>query len=106
MNSAYDASAASRPGLNESQVRHVLGNFEHADKLLSEIEGILTAASSKTAFPKFVGDITPAQTRMVEAYVARLRTQMLRVLDSIGGQPGRPAIGALRAIRVHLTTRA
>ncbi len=48
-------------------------------------------------------DITPAQTRIVEAYIARLRAQMLRVLASVGGATEKPSIGAIRAIRVHLT---
>jgi GTP-binding protein EngB required for normal cell division len=81
----------------------VVSNFRHTDKLLSEIEGILSAASSKAAFPKFIPDITPAQSRTVEAYLARVRTHMLRVLDSVGVPPGRPDIGMIRAIRVHLT---
>jgi hypothetical protein len=69
MNTGCDVTLTDRPTLNNSQLRHIVSNFQYADKLLSEIEGILTAASSKAAFPKFVPDITPAQTRIVEGYM-------------------------------------
>lgn len=89
--------------LNEFHIRKITSNFQHADRLLSEIEGVLTASSSKTAFPKYVADLTPAQTRMVENYLALLRSQMLRVLESVGGRVEPPGIGSVHAIRVHLS---
>ena len=60
-------------GLNSSQKRHLLTSCEYADKLLSEIEAVLLAASSKSPFPRFKGDIAPAQTKVVQDYVARMR---------------------------------
>jgi GTP-binding protein EngB required for normal cell division len=88
--------------LNESQRRHLLTNVQYADKLLSEIEGILTAASSKSPFPEYQVDVTPAQTKVIQDYIARIRAQMLRVLE--GQQiavPG-PKFGAIHSIRVTL----
>ncbi|MCZ2074184.1 MAG: dynamin family protein [Bryobacterales bacterium] len=90
------------PALNESQQRHLLTNVQYADKLLSEIEEILTAASSKSPFPKYQVDVTPAQTKVIQDYIARIRAQMLRVLE--GQQipvPG-PQFGAIHSIRVTL----
>jgi len=40
-------------GLNTSQKRHLLTSCQYADKLLSEIEAVLSAASSKSPFPRF-----------------------------------------------------
>jgi GTP-binding protein EngB required for normal cell division len=89
--------------LNETQQRHLLIHVQYADKLLSEIEEILTAASSKSPFPKYQVDVTPAQSKVVQDYIARIRAQMLRVLE--GQQiavPG-PQFGAIHCIRVTLT---
>jgi GTP-binding protein EngB required for normal cell division len=69
---------------------------------LSEIEAVLTVGTAKAVFPKFVPDLTPAQVRMVEAYVARLRSQMVRVLASVGIAPESPSIGSVHALHVHL----
>lgn len=94
--------AARRDSLNEAQRRHLLTTCEYADKLLSDIEGILTAAASKTAFPKYVPDLTPAQAKMVQDYIARVRAQMIRVLDSQGIQRPDPKFGSLHSVRVTL----
>ena len=88
--------------LNEIQQRRLLIHVQYADKLLSEIEGILTTASSKSPFPKYRADVTPAQSKVVQDYIARIRAQMLRVLE--GQQiavPG-PQFGAIHCIRVTL----
>ena len=88
--------------LNESQQRHLLASLQYADKLLSEIEGILTATSSKSPFPEYRVDVTPAQGKVIQDYIARIRAQMLRVLEGQGiGVPG-PQFGAIHSIRVHL----
>ncbi|MCL5746173.1 MAG: dynamin family protein, partial [Acidobacteria bacterium] len=88
--------------MNESQQRHLVTNVQYADKLLSEIEEILTAASSKSPFPKYQVDVTPVQSKVIQDYIARIRAQMLRVLE--GQQiavPG-PQFGAIHCIRVTL----
>jgi GTP-binding protein EngB required for normal cell division len=88
--------------LNEAQQRHLLVSIEHADTLLSEIEQILRAASSKTPFPKYRVDVTPAQGKVVDDYIARIRAQMLRVLEGQGIRPSGPQLGAAHSIRVNL----
>ncbi|MGA3026316.1 MAG: dynamin family protein [Bryobacteraceae bacterium] len=110
MSGEHDPSAASdvfaaRPqasGLNESHVRHLLANLQYADKLLSESEGVLTAASSGSPFPKYTIDYTPAQVRMVRDYSARFRVQMKRILDGLGIAIPGPQFGAIHSIRVDL----
>lgn len=91
-----------RSSLNESHRRRLISNFEYADKLLSEIEHILTASASKSPFPKYVQDTTPAQARVIEDYLARIRAQMIRLLPALGvGRTG-PVFGAIHSIRVNL----
>jgi len=88
--------------LNEPQRRHLWTSVQYADKLLSEIEQVLTAASSKSPFPRYRVDVSPAQSKVIQDYIARIRAQMLRILE---GQriavPG-PQFGAIHTIRVAL----
>ncbi|MGP8244891.1 MAG: dynamin family protein [Bryobacteraceae bacterium] len=93
----------STPGhLNPSQRLHLLTSCQYADKLLSEIEATLAASQSRSPFPKFKPDISPAQARVVQDYIARMRAQLVRVLDSQGVPIPAPHIGSLRSIRVTL----
>jgi GTP-binding protein EngB required for normal cell division len=97
-----DTGARATGELNENQQRHLLIHVQYADRLLSEIEEILTAASSKSPFPKYRVDVTTAQRKVTEDYIARIRAQMLRVLEGRQiGVPG-PQFGAIHSIRVTL----
>ena len=91
------------PGyLNPSQRLHLLASCQYADKLLSEIEVTLAASQSKSPFPKFKPDISPAQAKVVHDYIARMRAQLVRILDSQEVPIPAPHIGSLHAIRVTL----
>jgi GTP-binding protein EngB required for normal cell division len=95
-------SADSREPLNSSQQRHLLSSAQYADKLLSDIESILASASSKSPFPKFQIDLNPAQIKVIQDYLARIRAHMVRVLESQGIVPPPAAFRATHAIRVSL----
>jgi GTP-binding protein EngB required for normal cell division len=88
--------------LNSSQRLHLLTSCQYADKLLSEIEATLAASQSKSPFPKFKLDIPPAQAKVVQDYVSRMRAQLVRILDSQGVPIPAPHIGSIRSIRVTL----
>jgi GTP-binding protein EngB required for normal cell division len=88
--------------LSEPQRRHLLTHVQYADTLLSEIEEILIAASSKSPFPKYEIDVTPAQSKVIRDYIARIRSQMLRVLECQGIRRPGPQFGAIHCIRVTL----
>jgi hypothetical protein len=88
--------------LNSSQRLHLLSSGQYADKLLSEIEATLTASQSKSPFPKFKPDVSPAQAKVVQDYIARMRAQLVRVLDSQGVPIPSPQIGSVHSIRVTL----
>src|SRR6266545_3970302 len=89
-------------GLNSSQKRHLLTSCEYADKLLSEIEAILAGSTSQSPFPKYKQDLSPAQVKVVQDYLARLRAQMVRILHSQGMTPPGPQADSPHAIRVAL----
>ena len=91
------------PGhLNSSQRLHLLSSGQYADKLLSEIEATLVASQSKSPFPKFKPDVSPAQAKVVQDYIARMRAQLVRILDSQGVPIPAPQIGSVHSIRVTL----
>jgi GTP-binding protein EngB required for normal cell division len=88
--------------LNEFQARHLRVSCQYIDKLLVEIEGILNASASKAAFPRYLNDVVPAQRRTIEDYIARVRAQLVRILEGQGIAREKPAIPASRSIRVDL----
>ncbi len=90
--------------LNEFQARRLRVTCQYIDKLLSEISEILHTSSSKAAFPRFLPDIAPAQSRTIEDYLVRLRAQLVRVLDGQGIPRENPSIPASRAVHVALGT--
>jgi len=96
------ADTPERGDLNPSQRRHLLTSCQYADKLLTEIEAVLAAAQAKSPFPKFKPDISPAQAKVVQDYIARMRAQLVRVLDSQGVPIPAPHIGSVHSIRVTL----
>lgn len=89
--------------LNPSQRQRLLVTCKHIDKLLGNIEETLNAAASKSAFPGYIGDITPRQRKTIEDYIARLRGQLLQVLARQSLAPEEPRISATHAIHVDLT---
>ena len=97
-------SSASRSGgeLNEYQARRLRVTCQYIDKLLGDIESILNSPESKTAFPRYSAELSPEQRQSIETYVARLREQILRVLEAQGIAAQQAPIPALHAITVAL----
>ncbi|MGH9600275.1 MAG: dynamin family protein [Terracidiphilus sp.] len=91
------------PGeLNDAQQRRLSITCEYIDKLLCDVEHILHQAASNSPFPRHVVDITPAQTRVLEDHVRRLREQLLRTLAWQNMKPEPPDIPATRAVLTNL----
>jgi GTP-binding protein EngB required for normal cell division len=88
--------------LNSSQRLHLLTSCQYADKLLSEIEATLTESQSKSPFPRFKPDISATQAKVVQDYIARMRAQLVRILDSQGVPIPAPRIGSVHSVRVTL----
>jgi GTP-binding protein EngB required for normal cell division len=96
--------AERHPGeLNDPQQRHLRITCQYIDKLLSDIESVLYAATPKSPFPRYVVDITPAQARVIEDHIHRLRSQLLRTLAWQHMKPNPPDIPATRAVMTDLS---
>lgn len=92
----------SRESLNPYQANRLRITCHYIDKLLGEIEAVLNTTTSKAAFPRYINDISPAQRRTIEDYIARVRAQLVRVLEGQAIERGKPFIPASRAITVDL----
>ncbi len=72
---------ARHPGeLNEHQQSRLRVSCQYIDKLLSDVEDILHAASSPSPFPRYIVDLNPAQIRVIEDHIRRLRSQLVHTL--------------------------
>jgi GTP-binding protein EngB required for normal cell division len=89
--------------LNPFQANRLRITCQYIDKLLTEIEEILNTTASKAAFPRYATDIIPAQRRTIEDYIARVRAQLLRILEAQGIEREEPSIPASRAVHVTLS---
>jgi GTP-binding protein EngB required for normal cell division/uncharacterized protein YukE len=89
---------------NEFLAKHLRVTCQHIDRLLGEIEGVLNESSSRTAFPEYVMDITPAQQKTIEDYIARIRTRLLQVMEGQGMSGKPPNILVSRAVHSRLYT--
>jgi hypothetical protein len=93
-----------RPGqLNDPQQRHLRVSCQYVDRLLSDIESVLHAAASKSPFPRYVVDVTPAQSDAIEVHIDRMRSQLLRTLAWQQMEPQPPEIPATRAVLTDLS---
>jgi GTP-binding protein EngB required for normal cell division len=67
--------------LNSNHERRLSVTCRYIDKLLADMESILSVSSSRLAFPQYTPDLTSAQRRVVEDYIGRIRAQLVRALD-------------------------
>lgn len=89
--------------LNSNHERRLSVTCRYIDKLLADMENTLNASSSKVAFPQYIADISPAQRRVIEDYVTRIRSQLVRVLDGQGMERPQPDIPVSRSLHSTLT---
>jgi Predicted GTPases len=81
---------------------YLVVSCQHIDDLLGGIEEVLQSATSKSPFPRYILDLNPAQIRVVEDYIRRLRTQLVRTLAWQHIDPPEPTIPATRAITTRM----
>jgi len=89
--------------LNSNHARRLSVTCRHIDKLLADMEDALSVAQSKQAFPEYLMDVTPAQRRIIEDYIARMRVQLTRILKSQGIERPGPSIPVSRCLHTALT---
>lgn len=88
--------------LNASQQQRLVVTCQYVDRLLGELDGAFAEAQSGSPFARYVDDLVPAERRLVRDYVARLRAQLLRVLDGQGLSPAPRRTGLRWALLTHL----
>ena len=88
--------------LNEHQQRRLVVTCQHVDRLLADLERSFTEAHSTSPFGRYANDLAPAEQRLVHDYLARLRAQLLRMLDGQGLSPTPRRIGVRHSILTHL----
>jgi len=93
----------SEESLNSNHARRLSITCRHTDKLLADMEGALSVAESKQAFPEYLLDVTPAQRRGVEDFIGRIRIQLARILDGQGIERPEPSIPVSRCLHTALT---
>jgi hypothetical protein len=99
---ADDASNRVPGELNDVQRRRLSATCKYIDGLLCEIEHALGCAESESPFPQYVVDITPAQVRLIENHIRRLRAQLLKTLDWQHMKPEPPDIPVSRSVITDL----
>src|SRR6266498_5674989 len=70
--------------LNPSQALHLLTSARYADNLFADIESVLFASKSKSPFREYKNSFPPAQIKVIEDYLARIRAQLVRMLEAQG----------------------
>ncbi len=75
----------------------------YIDKLLADMESALHVSTSKVAFPQYAPDLSPAQRRVIEDYIGRIRAQLVRVLDGQGIERAPADIPVSRSLHADLT---
>src|SRR5580658_10330553 len=88
--------------LNDAQRRRLGVTCKYIDKLLCDIEQALHSAESTSPFVRHVVDITPAQARVIEDHIGRLRSQLLQALDWQLMKPDPPEIPVTRSVMTDL----
>jgi GTP-binding protein EngB required for normal cell division len=89
--------------LNESHRRRLLVNAQYADRLLSDVEAILSASESKSPFPKYRPDVSLHEARLIRSHIARFRDHLSRVLPAVGVESDGARFGSLHSIQVTLS---
>lgn len=88
--------------LNSSQALHLLTSARYADKLFADIESVLFASKSKSPFRQYKNSLPPGQIKVIEDYLARIRAQLVRMLEAQGIALPEPDIESSYSIRTTL----
>src|SRR5271157_3867555 len=88
------------PELSANHQRHLLSTFRYLDQVLDDAEHIM--ASARSAFPRYVADLTPVQSKVLAEYFGRFRETLLGWVSAFGMAAGGKEISALHALRVQL----
>jgi GTP-binding protein EngB required for normal cell division len=90
------------PPLNEAQRRALVTRWQEIDRLMAEVETVLSAETSKSAFPKFKTGLSPVQIRVVGDYIAGVRRELLQFANAFNVELPTAQLASLHAVRVDL----
>lgn len=93
---------SSQGTFNDAQRLHLRVSCEYLDKMLQRIEGVLHTEESASPFSRDQMDLSPAQGRVLEDYIRRLRSRILRTLAWQDIQLPPAQIPATRSIATDL----
>ncbi len=88
--------------LNEHHRRRLLVSCQYVDRLLADIESVITAETSPSLFPKYVQDLAASEKQMTQERVAKLRSQLVGLLKARSIAIPGPAISARHSIITSL----
>src|SRR5215472_100041 len=98
-----DGSNAQDRLFNEFQQNRLSVTCNYIDALLKDIEEVLNSTASKSPFPKYVSDISPAQRAAIEDYIASFRARLVRVLETVRVPLPGGRISAVHSVRTTLS---
>ena len=81
-NASAEMASIQTEQFNEAQKRRLISSASYIDKLLIDIDQILSASTSDS-LPKYKNPLTPVQVRVVRDYMKRLRRQIVHVLADL-----------------------
>jgi len=89
------------PKLTPNHERHLMGTFLYLDQLLDDAERIM--ASSRSAFPRYVADLSPVQAKVLADHFGRFREALLGWVAAFEMAAGKREVSARHALGVQFT---
>ena len=93
---------ASASGLNPYQRNRLGVSLLHVDRLLRDVEQILTEPSSRSPFRRYEADVTPEQQGVLAQSLEEIRRALVEALQRQEIVSSERKISALHAIRTNL----
>ncbi len=84
--------------LNEHHRRRLLVSCEYVDRLLADIESVMSADASLSPFPKYILDLTAEEKQRTSEAVATLRAQLVALLKARHVAVAAPGISSRRSL--------
>jgi hypothetical protein len=95
--------SSSANSLNPNHQRRLSLTCRYIDKLLADMGSSLNISASKLAFPQYFADLSPTQRQVIEDYIDRIRTQLVRALDGQGIERPAADIPVSRSLHANLS---
>ncbi len=91
-------------GFNENHKLRLRTTFKYVDESLSQVVQLLDASQAQSPFSNHIPDATPIQGRVISDYAARLRFQMLDIIEHSGISLPERRISTIWAARAVLSS--